>query len=130
MYPLRFPNSGIRAKVFVRKIGFKLRVMRLYRVESFYTFLLRFRSKGSEEEGRPATTSPHAGPATHNQAAAKASPQGWRLWARRARLPPAAHLQGGRPLATSPQGATARDQPCRLRRGSGDNCKERARAFF
>ncbi|RRT31742.1 hypothetical protein B296_00049118 [Ensete ventricosum] len=24
MYPLRFPNSGNRAKVFVRKIGFKL----------------------------------------------------------------------------------------------------------
>ncbi|RWW82110.1 hypothetical protein BHE74_00009446 [Ensete ventricosum] len=25
MHPLRFPNSGIRAKVFMRKIGFKLR---------------------------------------------------------------------------------------------------------
>ncbi|RRT31355.1 hypothetical protein B296_00049774 [Ensete ventricosum] len=24
MHPLRFPNSGIKAKVFVRKIGFKL----------------------------------------------------------------------------------------------------------
>ncbi|RRT44821.1 hypothetical protein B296_00030938 [Ensete ventricosum] len=28
MHLLRFPNSGIRAKVFVRKIGFKLHVMR------------------------------------------------------------------------------------------------------
>ncbi|RWV82009.1 hypothetical protein GW17_00056523 [Ensete ventricosum] len=41
MHPLRFPNSGIRAKVFMRKIGFKLRVMRLNRVESFYAFIVR-----------------------------------------------------------------------------------------
>ncbi|RRT71075.1 hypothetical protein B296_00031472, partial [Ensete ventricosum] len=33
-----FPNSGIRAKVFVQKIGFKLGVMRLNRVESFNAF--------------------------------------------------------------------------------------------
>ncbi|RZR99335.1 hypothetical protein BHM03_00028854 [Ensete ventricosum] len=39
MHPLRFPKSGIRAKVFVRKIGFKLRVMRLNRVELFYTLV-------------------------------------------------------------------------------------------
>ncbi|RWW23102.1 hypothetical protein GW17_00012674 [Ensete ventricosum] len=71
MHPLRFPNSGIRAKVFIRKIGFKLRVMRLNRVESFYAFLLHFRNEGSEEEGWPATTSPHTRPATHGQAAAK-----------------------------------------------------------
>ncbi|RWV78391.1 hypothetical protein GW17_00060645 [Ensete ventricosum] len=38
MHPLVFPNCGIRAKVFVRKIGFKLRVMRLNRVESFNAF--------------------------------------------------------------------------------------------
>ncbi|RZS15580.1 hypothetical protein BHM03_00047441 [Ensete ventricosum] len=74
-------------------IGFKLRVMRLNRVESFYMFLLRFRNEGSEEQGRPATASPHAGLATHGQppcraghprpgrvqdlpAAARASPQG------------------------------------------------------
>ncbi|RWV97291.1 hypothetical protein GW17_00039936 [Ensete ventricosum] len=61
--------------------------MRLYRIESFYAFLLRFRSGGEEEEGRPAT---------HDQATAKASsqrvtshrgssPQGERLRARRAR---------------------------------------------
>ncbi|RWW62089.1 hypothetical protein BHE74_00030803 [Ensete ventricosum] len=36
MHPLRLPNSGIRAKVFVQKIGFKLRVMRLNRLELFY----------------------------------------------------------------------------------------------
>ncbi|RWV88548.1 hypothetical protein GW17_00049356 [Ensete ventricosum] len=67
MHPLRFPNSGIKAKVFVRKIGFKLRVMRLYHVESFYAFFLYFRSEDSEEEGRQATASPHTRPATHGQ---------------------------------------------------------------
>ncbi|RWW02029.1 hypothetical protein GW17_00034899 [Ensete ventricosum] len=76
MLLLRFSNSGIRAKVFIRKIGFKLRVMRLNRVESFYTFLLYFHSKGSEEEGRPGTTNTHAGLATHGQAAAKAPYKG------------------------------------------------------
>ncbi|RWV94903.1 hypothetical protein GW17_00042520 [Ensete ventricosum] len=76
MLPLRFPNNGIRAKVFIRKIGFKLRVMRLNRVESFYVFLLHFRSEGSEEEGRQATTIPYVGPATHGQAAAKAPCKG------------------------------------------------------
>ncbi|RZS27845.1 hypothetical protein BHM03_00061373, partial [Ensete ventricosum] len=58
MLSMRFSNSGIRAKVFVRKIGFKLLVMILNRIESFYAFLLRFRSEGSKEEGRPATASP------------------------------------------------------------------------
>ncbi|RWW44291.1 hypothetical protein BHE74_00049962 [Ensete ventricosum] len=71
MHPLRFPNSGIRAKVFMRKIGFKLRVMRLNRVKLFYTFFLRFRS---EEEGRPATASPHAGLTTRGQVGYKGQP--------------------------------------------------------
>ncbi|RWW46412.1 hypothetical protein BHE74_00047661 [Ensete ventricosum] len=46
--------------------GFKLRVMRLNRVESFYAFLLHFRSKRSKEEnGRPTTAKPLVGrPAT------------------------------------------------------------------
>ncbi|RWV84941.1 hypothetical protein GW17_00053308 [Ensete ventricosum] len=65
---LRFPNSGIRAKVFIRKIGFKLRVMRLNRVESFYVLLLHFRSKGSEERGWPVTARPPAGAASHGLA--------------------------------------------------------------
>ncbi|RZS14377.1 hypothetical protein BHM03_00046059 [Ensete ventricosum] len=39
MHPLRIPNSGIRAKVFMRKIDFKLRVMRLNHVELFYTLV-------------------------------------------------------------------------------------------
>ncbi|RRT33506.1 hypothetical protein B296_00028072 [Ensete ventricosum] len=41
--------------------------MILNRVESFYVFFLRFRSEGSEEEGQPATTNPHARSATHGQ---------------------------------------------------------------
>ncbi|RWW65361.1 hypothetical protein BHE74_00027342 [Ensete ventricosum] len=48
--------------------------MRLFRVKLFYAFLLHFYSEGSEEEGRSTTASPHAGSATHGQAAAKASP--------------------------------------------------------
>ncbi|RWV83975.1 hypothetical protein GW17_00054355, partial [Ensete ventricosum] len=74
MHPLRFPNNGIRAKVFVRKIDFKLRVMRLNRVKLFYTFLLRFRNEGSEEERRPATASPHVGLTTRGQVGYKGQP--------------------------------------------------------
>ncbi|RZS04903.1 hypothetical protein BHM03_00035300 [Ensete ventricosum] len=50
--------------------------MRLNHVESFYAFLLHFRSEDSEEEGRPTTASPHARLATHGQAAAKAPCKG------------------------------------------------------
>ncbi|RWV77436.1 hypothetical protein GW17_00061734 [Ensete ventricosum] len=91
MHPLKFPNSGIRAKVFVRKIGFKLRVIRLYRVESFYAFFLRFRSEGSEEEGQLATANPYARPTTHGQASCKG-------------LPAAAEAPLGCLPATRPQG--------------------------
>ncbi|RWW56632.1 hypothetical protein BHE74_00036638 [Ensete ventricosum] len=66
MHPLRFPNNGISAKVFVRKVGFKLRMMRLNHVELFYAFMLRFRSEGSEE-GWPTTTNPHVESASHRQ---------------------------------------------------------------
>ncbi|RWW49041.1 hypothetical protein BHE74_00044842 [Ensete ventricosum] len=48
MLPLRFPNSDIRAKVFVRKISFKLHVMRLNRVE-FYCYV--FAAKAIRKEG-------------------------------------------------------------------------------
>ncbi|RWW65302.1 hypothetical protein BHE74_00027395 [Ensete ventricosum] len=70
MLLLRFPNSDIRAKVFVRKISFPTVIL-----ESFYAFLLCFHSEGSEE-GRPATTIPHAGPAAYGQTAAKAPCKG------------------------------------------------------
>ncbi|RWW33485.1 hypothetical protein GW17_00001779, partial [Ensete ventricosum] len=40
-----FPNSGIRAKVFVQKIDFKQRVMKLNSVESFCMFLQRMVSE-------------------------------------------------------------------------------------
>ncbi|RWW43038.1 hypothetical protein BHE74_00051343 [Ensete ventricosum] len=65
--------------------------MRLNHVESFYAFLLHFCSEGSEEEGQPATTSPHAWSATHGQAMAKASLQG-----RSAPLAGVAACKGGR----------------------------------
>ncbi|RWW37126.1 hypothetical protein BHE74_00057804 [Ensete ventricosum] len=71
MIPLRFPNSSITAKVFMQKIGFKLHVLRLNRVESFYAFLLYFYSKCSEERRQPAMANPSAGVAGHGKAPAK-----------------------------------------------------------
>ncbi|RZR92585.1 hypothetical protein BHM03_00020893 [Ensete ventricosum] len=68
MLPQRFPKSCIRAKVFVRKIGFKLHVTRLNRVELFYAFLLHFRSEGSKERGWSATVRPSTTVAGHGQA--------------------------------------------------------------
>ncbi|RRT41453.1 hypothetical protein B296_00026695 [Ensete ventricosum] len=68
MHPLRFPNTSIRAKVFVRKIGFKLREMRLNHVELFYVFLLHFRSESSKERGWPTMSRPSAKVADHGQA--------------------------------------------------------------
>ncbi|RZS29311.1 hypothetical protein BHM03_00063023 [Ensete ventricosum] len=74
MHPLRFPNSGIRAKVFVRKIGFKQRVMRLNRVESFYAFAARTAGKRGGQpwlapmQGRPHTARPAAAKAPYKGA--------------------------------------------------------------
>ncbi|RWW37644.1 hypothetical protein BHE74_00057211 [Ensete ventricosum] len=133
MLPLRFPNSGIRAKVFMRKISFKLRVMRLNRVESFYAFLLRFAVKTAKRRGSRAWPG-------HLQVGGRLQPRppckGWPpagVVAARGydRLPrrnglPTVRLHGGgrqRP---------ARGQPCRLHRGSGsaEGGKERDRASF
>ncbi|RWV81315.1 hypothetical protein GW17_00057277 [Ensete ventricosum] len=71
--------------------------MRLNRVESFYTFLLRFRSEGSPCKGQPgmATASPLAGAVGHLQGGDRLQPR-----------PP---LQGGGRLRPGPmQGATTR----------------------
>ncbi|RWV78967.1 hypothetical protein GW17_00059972 [Ensete ventricosum] len=117
MHPLRFPNSGIRAKVFVRMIGFKLRVMRLNRVESFNAFLLRFCNEGNKEEGQQGMARP---PARGWSAVAKAPLQrGDRL--RLGPLQRAAANKGSsrpraRPTAASPQGAAARGAPARCDR--------------
>ncbi|RRT31642.1 hypothetical protein B296_00057295 [Ensete ventricosum] len=94
--------------VFMRKISFKLRVMRLYRVESLYVFLLRFCNKGNKEEvrsapmqGRPPTARPRP----------RLARKGLRIWARWITASP----QGGRllggarkwwPQVASPQAAT------------------------
>ncbi|RWV83952.1 hypothetical protein GW17_00054382 [Ensete ventricosum] len=85
MLPLRFPNSGIRAKIFVRKIGFKLCMMRLNRIESFYVFLLYFCNKRSKDRGQSTTARLSAGVVGHSQAPYK----GGRPWL--------GHLQGGGP---------------------------------
>ncbi|RWV81148.1 hypothetical protein GW17_00057461 [Ensete ventricosum] len=60
MHSLRYPNSGIRAKAFMRKIGFKLRVTRLNRVELFFAFWLYFHNEGNEEEGQQCMARPPA----------------------------------------------------------------------
>ncbi|RWW01066.1 hypothetical protein GW17_00035917 [Ensete ventricosum] len=108
--------------------------MRLNCVESFYAFLLRFYSEGNEEEGRPATSSPHAGLATHGQAGCAQGPLQWAAASMRgcprAWLAPAGvgstcgqatrdnrPRQGrkGQPPAARPQGVAAR---CEAARGS------------
>ncbi|RWW17509.1 hypothetical protein GW17_00018555 [Ensete ventricosum] len=102
--------------------------MRLYRVESFYIFLLHFRIKGSEEGGWLATASPHAGSATHDQPA--------RAAVARSAVPTKGQAAGRRTQVAAAhdapaRGAAASDQPYCLRRGSGagaEGGKERARA--
>ncbi|RZR93415.1 hypothetical protein BHM03_00021922 [Ensete ventricosum] len=68
MLPLRFPNSGIKAKVFIRKIGFKLHVTRLNHIELFYGFLLHFHNEGYEERGRSAMARPSTRATARGQA--------------------------------------------------------------
>ncbi|RWV80657.1 hypothetical protein GW17_00058033 [Ensete ventricosum] len=110
MHPLRFPNSGIKAKVFVRKIGFKLRVMRLNHVESFYAFLLYFRNEGSPCKGQlaMAMASPLAGAAGYGQPPCK----GGQLWS--GPLIGAATRSGSSPAGTNGCGQAA---------GGGYRCK-------
>ncbi|RZS10337.1 hypothetical protein BHM03_00041554 [Ensete ventricosum] len=123
-----FPNNSIRAKVFVRKIDFKLCVIRLNCVESFYAFLLRFRSEGSPCKGQPgmATANPLAGVAGHLQGAAGCS-QGPHAKGRSdAASPRLGLLPARRPLAgavASPRGATRMQSACH--RGG---CPRRQRA--
>ncbi|RWV81652.1 hypothetical protein GW17_00056904 [Ensete ventricosum] len=124
MHPLRFPNSGIRTKVLVQKIGFKLRVMRLNRVELFYALIAVI---GSESRrclrGRGghmhvvcmqrwlATAKPPAGVADCGQAPCKGLPPVGAI-ARKGR-PPTGMAGYGQPAAASPQGVAARGQPYR-----------------
>ncbi|RWW39103.1 hypothetical protein BHE74_00055592 [Ensete ventricosum] len=105
-------------RFFVRKIGFKLRVMRLYCIESFYAFLLRFRSEGSPRKGQPgmAMASPLAGAAGHLQGGGRgSSPVGTNGCgqATRAYCPQRDHK--GQPPATRPEVAVA---SCKAARGS------------
>ncbi|RWW28814.1 hypothetical protein GW17_00006692 [Ensete ventricosum] len=108
MHPLRFPNSGFKAKVFVRIIGFKLRVMRLNRVELFYALVAAIGNKSRRcLRGRGdhmlavciqrwlATARPFAGAIGHGLATCKGRPpagaaacKGW---------PPAGTVGSGQP---------------------------------
>ncbi|RRT37325.1 hypothetical protein B296_00016916 [Ensete ventricosum] len=123
MHTLRFHNSGIRANVFIRKIGFKLCVMRLNHVESFYAFLLRFRSEGNEEEGQQGMArppirgrsaiakAPYKGAVSYGQAPYKWRPLEEATAARgHDRLRPA---RKGLSPTTRLQGAVARSSPAR-----------------
>ncbi|RWV79933.1 hypothetical protein GW17_00058871 [Ensete ventricosum] len=131
MHPLRFPNSGIRTKVFVRKISFKLRVMRLNRVESFNAFAARkarrrgwlwLAARGSRLRLRP--------PARGRLATAKPPCRGGWLQPRPPCKGAVGHLQGaitrkgnmpqgaatrgcGRLPAAHPQGPAASGKPAR-----------------
>ncbi|RWW59072.1 hypothetical protein BHE74_00034028 [Ensete ventricosum] len=60
-----FPIAVLEPKFSYERFIFKLHVMRLNRVESFYAFLLRFRSEGSKERGRPAMARPSTRAADH-----------------------------------------------------------------
>ncbi|RZS19746.1 hypothetical protein BHM03_00052179 [Ensete ventricosum] len=142
MHPLRFPNNGIRAKVFMRKVGFKQRVMRLNYVELFYALVAAI---GSESRhclrGRGghmhavcmqrwlATARPPIGAVGHGLATCKGRPPARaaaRKGASRQGLPPAsspaasrgggAGCRGGRPMAGWLPAAKGSH---RLRRGSG-----------
>ncbi|RZS22926.1 hypothetical protein BHM03_00055763 [Ensete ventricosum] len=134
MHPLRFPNSGIRAKIFVRKIGFKLRVMRLNRIESFYAFLLHFLSEGSPFKGQPgmATTNPLAGAASYSQAPpARGRPAAARPPARGDRLQPRPPCRGAAGCGQAPCKGRPTAAPMqrggRLRPGPARMCVARAR---
>ncbi|RZR73018.1 hypothetical protein BHM03_00019171 [Ensete ventricosum] len=115
MHPVRFPNSGIRAKVFVRKISLKLCVMILNRVESFYVLLLCFHSKDNKERGWPATTRPSARVAGNGQAPCR----GGQPWPTRmqGRSPTTLQLAAGMAGACRGDACGRRQHPWLGRRG-------------
>ncbi|RWW29851.1 hypothetical protein GW17_00005617 [Ensete ventricosum] len=131
MHLLRFPNSGIRAKVFIRKNYFKLRVMRLNHVESFYVFLLYFRTEGNEEEEQQGMARP---PTRGRRLQPRPPSNGWSpagAVARKGQQPASTigcgqPARGYRPINR----AVASDQPCYLRWGSDDDGAEGVRASF
>ncbi|RWV84644.1 hypothetical protein GW17_00053628 [Ensete ventricosum] len=78
--------------------------MRLNRVESFYAFLLRFRSERSEERGRPTIVRPSARvtatvrPLQGWPQVARVASKGGRPWpAHKGRCSPASRPQGQHP---------------------------------
>ncbi|RWW18124.1 hypothetical protein GW17_00017905 [Ensete ventricosum] len=150
MHPLRFHNSGIRAKVFVRKIGFRLCVMRLNRIELFYALVAAIDSESRHcLRGRGghmhavcmqrwlAMAKPPVGAVGHGLATCK----GWpamarpRAWGGHPRARPTAATpaaskgsgvgrRGGRPLA---RWLSVSKGSHRLRRGSGGSDEVRVK---
>ncbi|RRT44882.1 hypothetical protein B296_00050303 [Ensete ventricosum] len=122
--PTEVSNSGIIAKVFVRKISFKLHVMRLNRSRCSYCV---FVGGAVSPQGRPASLAGVAVTRGHTRLQ-RGARKGSRLQSTRKGLPPAASLvanrgggigrSGGRPLAGwLPTGKGSH----RLRRGSNDD---------
>ncbi|RRT33636.1 hypothetical protein B296_00052241 [Ensete ventricosum] len=74
--------------------------MRLYRVESFYAFLLYFRSEGSKEKGQPGMARLSAKGASHGQPPLQGRPPAGAVAPASARKgqPTTAGLKGGRPM--------------------------------
>ncbi|RWW03938.1 hypothetical protein GW17_00032869 [Ensete ventricosum] len=122
MHPLRFHNSGIRAKVFVRKNDFKLRVIVLHFLAAFSQ---RRQRGGAASHGQlPCRAGhPRLGCGQGQPARGGAYKHGGLQPARKGAGYRATHLSGGRerlackgllPVAR-PQGAAARDEPARGR---------------
>ncbi|RWW73771.1 hypothetical protein BHE74_00018313 [Ensete ventricosum] len=116
MLSLSFPTVVSEPMFFMRKIGFKLRVMRLNRVESFYAFLLHFCRERSEEE-RPAMVRPPAGVASHGQATCR----GGQPWS--------GYLQGWPAMAKSPVGAATHGQAPTGATGCGQGPRKGGRTW-
>ncbi|RWW54691.1 hypothetical protein BHE74_00038714 [Ensete ventricosum] len=87
--PTEVFQQWYQSQVFERKIGFKLRVMRLNRVESFYAFLLHFRSEGSPSKGQPgmAMASPLQGRSTTCKGVAGCGQAPYKGWPAAAKAP-------------------------------------------
>ncbi|RZS25271.1 hypothetical protein BHM03_00058448 [Ensete ventricosum] len=106
--------------------------MRLYRVESFYAFLLRFRNKGSEKEGRPATANPICKVGHPRPDRGQGQPEREASGARRGSSPQGQHLQAEAPPAGTTGCGSRLQGACKglpptassvANRGSGASCR-------
>ncbi|RWV78563.1 hypothetical protein GW17_00060439 [Ensete ventricosum] len=124
MHPLRFPNSGIKGKIFVRKIGFKLYVMRLNRVELFYSLVAAMDSESPLQgvAGRPPAGTVDCGQpagATVNDLPTRAS----RQRSTRKGLPPVTNPAASRGGDVGHRGGFPLTGPLSAARGNRHLCK-------